>query len=78
MLCREDDGNERVGCEEYSKKYKIKKCYGYYRRWDGFTGVLDGFISSVDNEPDEASITLMGKPHGVELFVNEIQSIKEI
>ena len=33
-----------------------------------FTGVLDGFISSVDNEPDEASITLTGKPHGVELF----------
>ena len=43
-----------------------------------FTGVLVGFISSGDKEPDEASITLMGKPHGVELFVNEIQSIKEI
>lgn len=43
-----------------------------------FTGVLDGFISSVDNEPDEASITLTGKPHGVELFASEIQSIKEI
>ena len=20
------------------KKYKIKKCYGYYRRWDGIHG----------------------------------------
>ena len=43
-----------------------------------FTGVIDCFTTGADNEPDKASIMLIGKPFDVELFVNEIQSIKEI
>lgn len=43
-----------------------------------FTGRLVACASSADNEPDPASISLQQKGYSVELFVNEIQSIKEI
>lgn len=43
-----------------------------------FTGRLVACASSADNEPDLASISLQQKGYSVELFVNEIQSIKEI
>lgn len=43
-----------------------------------FTGRLVSCASGADNEPDPASISLQQKGYSVELFVNEIQSIKEI
>ena len=56
-----------------AKKIKVITTQG-----NVFTGVIDCFTTGADNEPDKASIMLIGKPFDVELFVNEIQSIKEI
>ena len=62
----------------FAGNIKAKKIKVITTQGNVFTGVIDCFTTGADNEPDKASIMLIGKPFDVELFVNEIQSIKEI
>lgn len=62
--------------ELYNRYHKIKSTYVEVRFIDGesLIGKLDSFVSSVDNEPDEASIYV----GCYELYASEISEIVEI
>ncbi len=45
---------------------------------DVLEGTVCNFTSSVDNEPEEASISLSMKTKDVEILLNEIESIEVI
>lgn len=62
--------------ELYNRYHKIKSTYVEVRFIDGesLIGKLDSFVSSVDNEPDEAAIYV----GCYELYASEISEIVEI
>ena len=61
--------------ELYNRYHKIKSTYVEVRFIDGesLIGKLDSFVSSVDNEPDEAAIYV----GSYELYASEISEIVE-
>lgn len=62
--------------ELYNRYHEIQSSYVEVRFVDGesLIGKLDSFVSSVDNEPDEASIYV----GSYELYASEISEMVEI